>query len=123
MTIGSSEKNPSNFMRKMTNFIRKTAKFSKIFRKNAKIFDKILQFLEFGAVRRNDNLKELEKCCKMRPWLQKSASIQPRTSRPKFADTNLAPPNRHKYRSGVFIIKILRYFVSFCTNSESAVEL
>ncbi len=81
----------------MTNFIENTAKFTKKFRKiitvNAKIFDKILQFFfEFGAVQRNDNLINLEKCCKMRPWLQKSASIQPRTSPPKFADTNLASP-------------------------------
>ena len=30
--------------------------------------------------REDDFLVDLEKCCKMRPWLQKSASIQPRTS-------------------------------------------
>ena len=30
------------------------------------------------------NLVDLEKCCKMSIWLQRSASIQPRTSPPKF---------------------------------------
>ena len=39
-------------------------------------------------MQRNDNLIDLEKCCKMRPWLQKLASIQPRTSCSKFADTS-----------------------------------
>ena len=35
---------------------------------------------------------DLEKCCKMSIWLQKSALIQPRTSRLKFADTNIPSP-------------------------------
>ena len=39
---------------------------------------------EIGAVRRCVNRAVLEKCWKMRPWLQKSASIQPRTILPKF---------------------------------------
>ena len=43
-----------------------------------------MQILSFEAVRRCGNLVDLEKCCKMRIWLQKSASIQPRTSLPKF---------------------------------------
>ena len=45
---------------------------------------KICKIIELGAVRRNDNLVDLEKRCKMSIWLQKSASIQPRTSPLKF---------------------------------------
>ena len=52
-------------------------------------------------MRRDDILVDLEKSCKMSIWLQKSASIQPRTRRPKFAETNLVPPNRHKFGSGL----------------------
>ena len=40
---------------------------------------------EFGAVQKSVNLVELEQFCKMSIWLQKSASIQPRTSLSKFA--------------------------------------
>ena len=58
--------------------------------KNIKILDEILKIaknfstkickiIEFGAVRRNDNLVDLEKRCKMSIWTQKSASLQPRT--------------------------------------------
>ena len=36
--------------------------------------------IQFAAVRRIANLVDLEKCCKMRIWMQKSASIQKRTS-------------------------------------------
>ena len=39
---------------------------------------------EIEAVQKCDNLVELEKCCKMRIWTQKSASKQKRTSLPKF---------------------------------------
>ena len=46
---------------------------------------------EFGAVRRCANLVDLEKCFKkMSIRLQKSASIQPRTSRLKNADLVVA---------------------------------
>ena len=44
-----------------------------------------VEFFEFGAVQRNANLVDLEKRCKMSIWLQKSASIQPRTSPYKLA--------------------------------------
>merc|ERR1712224_257660 len=37
------------------------------------------------GVQKSVNLEDLEKCCKMSIWLQKSASIQPRTSLSKFA--------------------------------------
>ena len=37
-------------------------------------------------MRRNVDLVDLEKYCKMRPWSQKSASIQRRTSPPKFLE-------------------------------------
>ena len=71
-------------------------KFSKICQKNSEFFKflkilsnfcenfaKILQNLaEICKIcsREDDLLVDLEKRCKMRPWLQKSASIQPRTS-------------------------------------------
>ena len=45
---------------------------------------KILHNIEFGAVQRNVNLVDLEKCWKMRIWTQKSASIQKKTSPLKF---------------------------------------
>ena len=35
------------------------------------------------AVQKRANLVDLEKCCKMNVWLQKAASIQPRTDLPK----------------------------------------
>ena len=53
---------------------------------NCKNFStKSCQIIEFRAVQRNDNLVDLEKCCKMSIWLQKSASIQPRSSPCKLA--------------------------------------
>ena len=42
------------------------------------------QNVEVGAVQKSANLVELEKSCKMSLWLQKSASIQPRSDLPKF---------------------------------------
>ena len=42
------------------------------------------EYFEYGAVRRCANLVDLEKCFKMSIWLQKSASIQKRTSPLKF---------------------------------------
>ena len=47
----------------------------------------------FWAVQRNVNLVDLEKCWKMSIWLQKSASIQPRTSLSKFGE------NEHSVQS------------------------
>ena len=40
---------------------------------------------DFGAVQRFANLVDLEKCCKMSIYLQKSASIQLKSSPDKFA--------------------------------------
>ena len=59
-------------------------KYCKNRRKIAKNIDDLLFILEFGAVQRIANLVDLEKRCKMSIWLQKSASIQPRTSPLKF---------------------------------------
>ena len=42
------------------------------------------------CLRGDDFLVDLEKCCKMRPWLQKSASIQPRTSPTKICKKKTA---------------------------------
>ena len=41
---------------------------------------------EFWAVQKQINLLDLEKCCKMSIWLQKSVSIQPRTRLSKFGE-------------------------------------
>ena len=40
--------------------------------------------LEIGALQKYANVVELEKCCKMHIWVQKSASIQLQTSSLKF---------------------------------------
>ena len=62
-------------------------KFCWFFRKNQHNFIRIFaMILEFRPVRRNVNFVDLEKCCKMRPWSQKSASMQKRTSPPKFLE-------------------------------------
>ena len=42
------------------------------------------EYFEFGAVRRCANLVDLAKCLRVSIWLQKSASIQKRTSPLKF---------------------------------------
>ena len=41
-------------------------------------------FNAFGAVQKDVNLVDLEKCCKINIYLQNLASIQPRTSLSKF---------------------------------------
>ena len=64
-------------------FCKNVSKFFKILKILAKFcenFGKILQTFFTICSRKDDFLVDLEKCCKMRPWLQKSASIQPRTS-------------------------------------------
>ena len=40
--------------------------------------------VESGAVRKSVNIVDLKRCCKMSMYLQKSASIQPRTSSQKY---------------------------------------
>ena len=63
-----------------------TASICKIRFKRRSNFCKICWNFEICAVRRIANLVDLEKCWKMSIWLQKSASIQPRTSLLKFDD-------------------------------------
>ena len=53
-----------------------TSKFGKISEKLRKFWAEFLQKIEFGAVRKCVHLVDLEKCCKMSIWLQKSASIE-----------------------------------------------
>ena len=50
----------------------------------AKLLTIFYKKIEFGAVQKDVNLVDLEKCCKMSIWLQNLASIQPRTSLSKF---------------------------------------
>ena len=57
----------------MQYFENKSVKMRNCFAKFSCIF-------EFRALHKFVNLVDLEKCCKMCIWLQKSASIQPRTS-------------------------------------------
>ena len=45
---------------------------------------KTCEDFKLRAVQRCGNLVDLEKCCKMSIWTQRSALIQPRTSPPKF---------------------------------------
>ena len=53
---------------------------------------KFPEIFESGAVQRRAILVDLEKCCKMSIWTQKSASIQKRTSCPKFAEASKRYP-------------------------------
>ena len=53
---------------------------------------KFSEIFESGAVQRIAILVDLEKCCKMSIWTQKSASIQKRTSCPKFAEASKRYP-------------------------------
>ena len=83
----------TNLAKFRSNFIKISAKNDEIngnFGKKSEIFRNLgaefLQNFEFGAVQRFLNLVDLEKCCKMRIWTQKSASIQQRTSPLKFGD-------------------------------------
>ena len=46
----------------------------------AKLLTIFYKKIEFGAVQKDVNLVDLEKCCKMSIYLQNLASIQPRTS-------------------------------------------
>ena len=59
--------------------------------------------VEFGAVQKSANIVDIESCCKTSIYyvfyLQKSASIQPRTSRSKLADDTHLPPPGQKYRA------------------------
>ena len=55
---------------------------------------------EFGAVQRNANLVDLEKCCKMRLFSLSQLSIQPRTSPLKFGSRPASdPPDRGRINS------------------------
>ena len=56
------------------------------FEKSTNFHTNFCRNFEFRPVRRNVDLVDLEKCCKMIPWSQKSASIQRRTSPPKFLE-------------------------------------
>ena len=73
---------PANFAKFLQKIWQNLAKFAKNFRifQNFEDFAKILPKFCKICSREDDFLVDLEKCCKMRPWLQKSASIQPRTS-------------------------------------------
>ena len=64
----------------------KIAIFAEISAKIWKSLIKICEDFELRAVQRCGNLVDFEKRCKMRPWTQKSALIQLRTSLLKFDD-------------------------------------
>ena len=65
----------------------------------------ILQNVEFRAVQRHANLVDLEKCSKMSIWMQKSASIQPRTDKNKVGcgpTTDRGPCRYEPPQRGIF---------------------
>ena len=57
------------------------------FQKSHKMLSIFSEHLKFSALQRFANLVDLEQCCKMSIWTQKSASIQKRTSPLKFDDS------------------------------------
>ena len=85
---------PVNFRENPNEKWQNSAKFCKNLEKIANFYEKLknLENFEFVAVQRFANLVDLEKCCKMSIWLQKSALIQPRTSPPKFAGRRFRSP-------------------------------
>ena len=76
----------------MTDLNENSAKFCKLTRKITEInYAKDCKF-EFGAVQRNANLVDLEKCCKMRLFALSQLTIQPRTSPLKFGSQPASDP-------------------------------
>ena len=83
----------TNFCKILQKSLQIFAKFSRIFEnftKFCEIYRKMSIFLQIFCIfneeicqicsREGDFLVDFEKCCKMRIWTRKSASIQPRTS-------------------------------------------
>ena len=70
--------------RRIIQFDKKDANFAKFTKKSRKIWRDFAKFPGFKAVQRNGNLVDLEKWWKMRLLSLSEASIQPRTSLPKF---------------------------------------
>ena len=83
-------RNSENFSLKLvqnsTRITEKSRFLLKFQQKSEKSLTKICEDFELRAVQRCGNLVDLEKRCKMRPWTQKSALIQLRTSLLKFDD-------------------------------------
>ena len=67
--------------------------FSELRTKIRKRLTNFCEYFGLGAVRRYVNLVDLEKCYKMSIWLQKSASIQKRTSPLKFDHSRFKMPD------------------------------
>ena len=66
-----------------------------------KSLPKIFWNIEVWAVQKHVNLVDIVKSSLTNIFLQTSASIKPRTSRSKFADTYLPPTQGDIYRSAV----------------------
>ena len=79
--FANSAKHSAKIVQDFASFL-KISKFSQ----NSEKFCKILQV----CLREDDILVDLQKCCKIRIWTRKSASIQPRTS-PGKSDCVVAP--------------------------------
>ena len=70
----------SHFFQKISRICQNLRKFSEILR-NSQFFKPIFcENFEIAAVQKDANLVDLEKCCRTHIYLQRSASIQPRTS-------------------------------------------
>ena len=80
----------------------------------------VFVLFEFGAAQKLDsqmekraNLAQLEKCCKMNNYTQKSASTQPRTSPPIFGNVVVILAN-------VWLLKFIIHFESTFCHFENA---
>ena len=94
---------PWNFHRKITQFHQISAKFwenPERSLKICKIVQKSVNF-ELWVVQKRVHCADLEKCCKMSIYLQNSASIQLRTSLPKFAKKWPKVTSRIKVRKNI----------------------
>ena len=74
-----------NLQNLLADFSKNSQKFANL-PKDVKLFEKFCNLLaEICQIcSRDDFLVDFEKCCKMRIWTRKSASIQKRKSPPKF---------------------------------------
>ena len=81
--IMQSLKNSAKSRQKFTNILRKISKFCEMLKKGTTFREEQCKGLGNSKNQEwcGDNHVELEKRCKMSLWLQKSALIQPRTSR------------------------------------------
>ena len=74
------------------------------------MFDEILQNFEIRAAQNCENLVDLEKCCKMTIYLQRSAPIQPRTSLGKSDVSWLMHPDEEDHAGCMISLELQQLF-------------